>query len=64
MIFLNTFSERAHAQAMRARRSHGFTADQRTAIGLVLDHVHPGNLGALPPCPATLLYKARQIGLL
>lgn len=64
MIFLTTFSERTYNMAMRARRSHGFTADQRTAIELVLDHVHPGNLGPLPPCPSMLLYKAAQIGLL
>lgn len=64
MIFLSTFSDRAYIQAMRARRSHGFTADQRTAVELVIEHVHPGNLGPLPPCPSMLLYKAAQIGLL
>lgn len=41
-----------------------FTADQLAAIELVISHVHPGNLGALPPAPDMLLYKARQIGLL
>ncbi len=31
---------------------------------LVLDAVHPANLGALPPTPHTLVYKAAQIGLI
>lgn len=31
---------------------------------LVLDAVHPANLGALPPAPSTLVYKAAQIGLI
>ena len=34
------------------------------AIELVLDNVHPGNLGPLPPSPRLLLLKAYQLGLL
>lgn len=30
----------------------------------MLTDVHPGNLGALPPSPRLLVYKAAQIGLL
>ena len=30
----------------------------------VLDLVHPGNLGALPPSPRALLGKAESLGLL
>lgn len=41
-----------------------FTRDQLAAIELVMDHVHPGNLGALPPSPDMLLYKASVLGLL
>ena len=31
---------------------------------LVIEVVHPGNLGVLPPSPAVLRVKARQIGLI
>jgi len=41
-----------------------FTQDERAAMQIVASHVHPSNLGDLPPSPDTLLYKARQIGLL
>jgi len=32
-------------------------------LQLVLESVHPANLGPLPPSPATLAYKGVQIGL-
>ena len=35
-----------------------------TVAELVLEAVHPANLGALPPAPRTLTYKAAQIGLI
>lgn len=41
-----------------------FTEEERLAIELVVGYVHPGHLGALPPSPSTLLYKARQLGLI
>ena len=47
-----------------AQRRPRFTTEERLEIELVVGHVHPGHYGALPPCPATLLYKARQLGLL
>jgi hypothetical protein len=31
---------------------------------MVLEVVHPGNLGALPPAPDVLVYKAEQVGLI
>lgn len=31
---------------------------------LVLEAVHPANLGALPPSPDVLIFKAIQIGLI
>lgn len=34
------------------------------AITMVLEAVHIGNLGPLPPSPAMLVWKAYQIGLL
>lgn len=33
-------------------------------IELVLENVHPGNLGVLPPSPEKLMHKAAQIGLI
>lgn len=41
-----------------------YSADERAAFQIVMDAVHPGNLGYLPPSPATLLFKARILGLL
>lgn len=32
-------------------------------LQLVLDAVHPANLGVLPPSPVTLAFKGEQIGL-
>lgn len=32
-------------------------------LQLVLEAVHPENLGALPPSPVTLAFKGEQIGL-
>lgn len=32
-------------------------------LALVVDAVHPANLGALPPSPELLAYKGVQIGL-
>lgn len=31
---------------------------------LVVDAVHPGNLGVLPPSPRKLIHKADQLGLI
>lgn len=36
----------------------------RWVIDLVIESVHPSNLGPLPPSPELLLHKAVQIGLL
>lgn len=41
-----------------------YSADERAAFQIVMDAVHPSNLGYLPPSPATLLFKARILGLL
>lgn len=53
-VFLN--SRARHEQAIRA----GFPL----VAELVLDAVHPGNLGALPPSPRVLIRKADQLGLI
>jgi hypothetical protein len=52
------------ALASRYPRRPSLTRDQAVAIALVLEAVHPGNLGPLPPSPQHLLWKAHQIGLL
>lgn len=61
MIWLNSASQRAYNYAHRPKV---FTADEKVALELVIGYVHPSNLGPLPPSPAVLLGKARQIGLL
>ena len=37
------------------------TLVRREVVELVLEVVHPGNLGALPPSPDVLAYKAIQL---
>lgn len=32
-------------------------------LAIVLELVHPGNLGALPPSPSLLAFKAEQTGI-
>lgn len=50
---------------MNARRARDNARSTICMIAeLVLDAVHPANLGALPPTPYTLVYKAAQIGLI
>ena len=44
----------------RVKRRHDF---YKVLFELVLEHVHAGNLGALPPSPEVLTWKAVQIGL-
>lgn len=53
-VFLN--SRARHERAIR----EGFPL----VAELVLDAVHPGNLGVLPPSPRTLICKADQLGLI
>lgn len=52
------------ARRIRLAARPRFTATEALAVELVVGHVHPGNLGALPPAPSVLLYKAHQLGLL
>ena len=49
-----------HAAQRRGRRGRAL----RAAMELVVECVHPGNLGALPPSPKVLVAKAHQLGLL
>ena len=61
MINLTTPSERHYNWVMRNR---AMTRElEELLIELVLEAVHPGHFGALPPAPKVLLFKARQIGL-
>lgn len=62
MEFLTPPSERAYAWTMRqVSRSRELRA---LVFPLVLESVHPSNFGVLPPAPASLAWKARQIGLI
>lgn len=44
----------------------GFRRDflREEVVELVLECVHPSNLGALPPSPDMIAYKAIQIGII
>ena len=48
----------------RARHERAIHESFALVAELVLDAVHPGNLGALPPSPRTLIRKAEQLGLI
>lgn len=50
--------------ASRARHERAIRESFPLVAELVLDSVHPGNLGALPPSPRTLIRKADQLGLI
>jgi hypothetical protein len=51
--------------ASRARHEHKLRHECFALMAeLVLDSVHPSNLGALPPSPRTLIRKADQLGLI
>lgn len=48
----------------RARHERAIRESFPLVAELVLGAVHPGNLGALPPSPRTLIRKANQLGLI
>lgn len=48
----------------RPRPKPRFTDEEVVAIELVMQYVHPGNLGPLPPSPTTLLNKAHFLRLI
>ena len=62
MINLSTPEQRAYRSAMRRQQYQA--AERSAAIELVLEVVHPGNLGDLPPSRDFLIAKAYQLGLL
>lgn len=47
-----------------ARRHNAALAFRDEIISIVLEMVHPGNLGVLPPAPMQLVRKARDMGLI
>lgn len=59
-----------HMQSLQAQNPPAWRAKQarRAALNevalVVLDLVHPGNLGPLPPSPQVLVNKAYALGLL
>lgn len=44
-------------------RTHSVLRPNHELLGLVLDSVHPANLGPLPPSPERVALKGEQIGL-
>ena len=48
----------------RARRRRKNMEDFLAVAEIVLESVHPGNLGPLPPSPELIIHKARLLGLL
>ena len=61
-FFLCSYEERMVRGVIRHK--HYCREQQELVAGLVLDAVHPGNLGPLPPSLNSLGIKAVQIGLI
>lgn len=60
--WLHSAAERHEMYLARQRRHE---REEFIALAdLVIEVVHPGNLGVLPPSPAVLRGKARLIGLI
>lgn len=47
-----------------ARKAYRARQDFLVVAEIVIECVHPGNLGHLPPSPVVISLKARQIGLI
>ena len=45
------------------RRTRSKLVHDNSMLAVVLELVHPGNLGALPPSPSLLAYKGEQMGI-
>jgi BarA-like signal transduction histidine kinase len=61
MINLTSFEDRHYSYVQR--NAHAAREMRMLLCELSMDAVHPGNMGALPPCPDVLIHKARVIGL-
>lgn len=44
-------------------RTRSRVVARQDMLSVVIELVHPGNLGALPPSPSMLAYKGEQLGL-
>lgn len=45
------------------RRSRSRVVAKQELLSIVVEMVHPGNLGELPPSPSMLAWKGEQMGL-
>ena len=57
------FNETLYRMSVRRARDNA-RSTVCVVAELVLEAVHPGNLGDLPPAPRTLIYEAELIGLI
>lgn len=62
MSFLLSSSERAYVYAMNQKRA--LREELALGIEIILEEVHPSNLGALPPSPKRLAIMAYNRGLI
>lgn len=58
-----------HGTIYTIHRGHGRVTLQREQVkgiilDLILEGVHPGNMGELPPSPDRVAHKAVQVGLI
>lgn len=54
----------AHTGSLAYPRRYAYKrVPRQDRLVVILDLVHPGNLGALPPSPSMLAYKGEQIGV-
>lgn len=62
MVWLTSPEQRAYNYAMRMNAERN--RFRQSVCTLMIQHVHPGNLGPLPPSPEKLGEKAYQVGLI
>jgi hypothetical protein len=64
MSFVSGYSYGAHTGSLAyPLRTRNKLVWRQELLSIVVELVHPGNLGALPPSPSMLAYKGEQIGI-
>ena len=64
MHFVSGHSYGAHTGSLAyPPRTRSKTVPRQDMLQVVLDLVHPGNLGPLPPSPSRIAHKGSELGL-
>lgn len=67
MHFISGLSYGAYAPSLDMQRRMLYAPKRSNRrddlLSIALEFIHPGNLGALPPNPGVIAYRAAQIGI-